>query len=103
MLEHAIYSVISPEGCASILWRSATYAQDAAEALKITAQDLIKLGVIDQIVSEPLGGAHRDKDATIMATGDAIASLLQPLLELDGPALKKQRREKFLAMGNRGL
>src|SRR5579862_1582687 len=103
MLEHAIYSVISPEGCASILWRSATHAQDAAEALKITAQDLIKLGVIDKIVSEPLGGAHRDKDATIRATGDAIASLLQPLLELDGPALKKQRREKFLAMGNRGL
>jgi acetyl-CoA carboxylase carboxyl transferase subunit alpha len=103
MLEHAIYSVISPEGCASILWRSATHAQDAAEALKLTAQDLLKLGVIDQIVSEPLGGAHRDKDATINAAGDAIAAVLQPLLELDGPALKKQRREKFLAMGNRGL
>jgi acetyl-CoA carboxylase carboxyl transferase subunit alpha len=103
MLEHAIYSVISPEGCASILWRSAANAQDAAEALKITAQDLLKLGVIDQIVAEPLGGAHRDKDATIAATGEAIEVALNPLLELDGPALKKQRREKFLAMGTRSL
>jgi acetyl-CoA carboxylase carboxyl transferase subunit alpha len=103
MLEHAIYSVISPEGCASILWRSAANAQDAAEALKITAQDLLKLGVIDQIVAEPLGGAHRDKDATIAAAGEAIEAALKPLLELDGPALKKQRREKFLAMGTRGL
>jgi acetyl-CoA carboxylase carboxyl transferase subunit alpha len=103
MLEHAIYSVISPEGCASILWRSAANAQDAAEALKLTAQDLLKLGVIDQIVVEPLGGAHRDKDATIAAAGEAIEVALKPLLELDGPALKKQRREKFLAMGTRGL
>jgi len=103
MLEHAIYSVISPEGCASILWRSASHAQDAAEALRLTAQDLLKLGIIDQTVAEPLGGAHRDKDATIAAVGDAIAAALEPLLELDGPALKKQRREKFLAMGNRGL
>jgi acetyl-CoA carboxylase carboxyl transferase subunit alpha len=103
MLEHAVYSVISPEGCASILWRSAANAQDAAEALKLTAQDLLKLGVIDQIIAEPLGGAHRDKDAAIAASGDAIEAMLRPLLELDGPALKKQRREKFLAMGNRGL
>jgi len=103
MLEHAIYSVISPEGCASILWRSAANAQDAAEALKLTAQDLLKLGVIDQIVAEPLGGAHRDKDATIAAAGEAIDAVLAPLLELDGPALRKQRREKFLAMGGRGL
>jgi acetyl-CoA carboxylase carboxyl transferase subunit alpha len=103
MLEHAIYSVISPEGCASILWRSAANAQDAAEALKLTAQDLLKLGVIDQIVAEPLGGAHRDKDAAIVASGEAIDAALRPLLELDGPALKKQRREKFLAMGTRGL
>src|SRR5579864_5845922 len=103
MLEHAIYSVISPEGCASILWRSAEKAQDAAEALKLTAQDLLKLGIIDQIIAEPLGGAHREKDATIAASGDAIEAMLRPLLELDGPALKKQRREKFLAMGNRGL
>ena len=103
MLEHAVYSVISPEGCASILWRSATNAQDAAEALKLTAQDLLKLGVIDQVVTEPLGGAHRDKEAAIVAVGDAIEAALAPLLELDGPALKKLRREKFLAMGTRGL
>ncbi|HXR87071.1 MAG TPA: acetyl-CoA carboxylase carboxyltransferase subunit alpha [Stellaceae bacterium] len=99
MLEHAVYSVISPEGCASILWRSAGNAQDAAEALKLTAQDLLKLGVIDQIIAEPLGGAHRDKGATIDAVGNAIESALNPLLDLDGPALRKQRREKFLAMG----
>ncbi len=103
MLEHAIYSVISPEGCASILWRSAANAQDAAEALKLTAQDLLKLGVVDQIVSEPLGGAHRDKSAAIKAAGEAIEAALRPLLELDRSAIKKQRREKFLAMGNRGL
>ena len=71
--------------------------------MKLTAQDLLKLGVIDQIIAEPLGGAHRDKDAVIAAAGDAIAAALEPLLELDGPALRKQRREKFLAMGNRGL
>jgi acetyl-CoA carboxylase carboxyl transferase subunit alpha len=99
MLEHAVYSVISPEGCASILWRSAANAQDAADALKLTAQDLFKLGVIDQIIAEPLGGAHRDKDATIDAVGNAIESALNPLLDLDGPALRKQRRDKFLAMG----
>jgi acetyl-CoA carboxylase carboxyl transferase subunit alpha len=102
MLEHAVYSVISPEGCASILWRSAGNAQDAAEALKLTAQDLLKLGTIDQIIAEPLGGAHRDKAATIEAVGNAIESALSPLLELDGPALRKQRREKFLAMGASG-
>jgi acetyl-CoA carboxylase carboxyl transferase subunit alpha len=100
MLEHAVYSVISPEGCASILWRSAGNAQDAAEALKLTAQDLLKLGIIDQIVTEPLGGAHRDKAATIDAVGHAIESALNPLLALDGAALRKQRREKFLAMGS---
>ncbi len=99
MLEHAVYSVISPEGCASILWRSAANAQDAAEALKLTAQDLLKLGIIDQIVAEPLGGAHRDKAATVEAVGNAIESALNPLLDLDGAALRKQRREKFLAMG----
>ena len=102
MLEHAVYSVISPEGCASILWRSAGNAQDAAEALKLTAQDLMKLGIIDQIITEPLGGAHRDKAAAIEAVGNAIESTLNPLLDLDGPALRKQRREKFLAMGASG-
>jgi acetyl-CoA carboxylase carboxyl transferase subunit alpha len=100
MLEHAVYSVISPEGCASILWRSAGNAQDAAEALKLTAQDLMKLGIIDQIVTEPLGGAHRDKTVTITAVGNAIENALTPLLALDGAALRKQRREKFLAMGS---
>ncbi|HVA11776.1 MAG TPA: acetyl-CoA carboxylase carboxyltransferase subunit alpha [Stellaceae bacterium] len=103
MLEHSVYSVISPEGCASILWRSAGNAQDAAEALKLTAQDLLKLDVIDQIVGEPLGGAHRDKAAAIAAVGDAIDAALTPLLDLDGPALRKRRREKFLAMGASGI
>jgi acetyl-CoA carboxylase carboxyl transferase subunit alpha len=103
MLEHAVYSVISPEGCASILWRSAENAQDAAEALRLTAQDLLRLGVIDGIVAEPLGGAHRDRETTIAATGDAVEAALRPLLGLDGAALRAQRREKFLQMGNRGL
>ena len=103
MLEHSVYSVISPEGCASILWRSAGNAQDAAEALKLTAQDLLKLDVIAQIVGEPLGGAHRDKAAAIAAVGDAIDAALTPLLDLDGPALRKRRREKFLAMGASGI
>ena len=85
------------------MWRSAGNAQDAAEALKLTAQDLLKLGVIDQIVAEPLGGAHRDKAVAIAAVGDAVEAALAPLLDLDGPALRKQRREKFLAMGSTGL
>ncbi|GFZ85212.1 acetyl-coenzyme A carboxylase carboxyl transferase subunit alpha [Elstera cyanobacteriorum] len=103
MLEHSVYSVISPEGCASILWRSADNAQDAAEALRITAQDLEKLGVIDQIIPEPLGGAHRDAGVTITDVGNAIEAQLQPLLLLDGATLKQQRREKFLEMGQKGL
>jgi acetyl-CoA carboxylase carboxyl transferase subunit alpha len=103
MLEHAVYSVISPEGCASILWRSAENAQDAAEALRLTAQDLLKLGVIDTVVAEPLGGAHREPDPAINALGDAIEAALRPLLGMDGATLRSQRREKFLAMGNHGL
>ncbi|MBV9522594.1 MAG: acetyl-CoA carboxylase carboxyltransferase subunit alpha [Alphaproteobacteria bacterium] len=103
MLEHAVYSVISPEGCSSILWRSAENAQDAAEALRLTAQDLLKLGVIDRVVPEPLGGAHRKREETIAAVGAAIAAALDPLLALDGPALVEQRRRKFLEMGKRGL
>lgn len=103
MLEHAVYSVISPEGCASILWRSAENAQDAAEALKLTAADLKSLGVIDEIVGEPLGGAHRGKEATITALGDAIEGALQSMLAQDGTALREQRRDKFLEMGRRGL
>ncbi|MEJ0072433.1 MAG: acetyl-CoA carboxylase carboxyltransferase subunit alpha [Pseudomonadota bacterium] len=103
MLEHAVYSVISPEGCASILWRSAEHAQDAAEALKLTAQDLLRLEVIDSVIPEPVGGAHRNAEATIQAVGDALETALRSLLALDGPALKAQRRAKFLAMGRKGL
>ncbi|MDB5410413.1 MAG: accA [Rhodospirillales bacterium] len=103
MMEHAIYSVISPEGCSSILWRSADSTQDAAEALRLTAQDLLKLGVVDAIVAEPLGGAHRGRATAIAALGDAIEAALVPLLALDGAALVTQRRDKFLEMGKRGL
>jgi acetyl-CoA carboxylase carboxyl transferase subunit alpha len=103
MLEHAVYSVISPEACASIIWRTAENAQDAAEALKLTAQDLLKLGVIDAIIAEPLGGAHRERAPAITAAGDTIEQMLRPLAGMDGPNLRQQRREKFLAMGNRGL
>jgi acetyl-CoA carboxylase carboxyl transferase subunit alpha len=103
MLEHAVYSVISPEGCASILWRSAEKAQDAAEALKLTAQDLQRLGVVDEIVSEPLGGAHRDPAGAIASLGTSMEAMLRPLLGLEGEKLREQRREKFLAMGTRGL
>ncbi len=103
MLEHSIYSVISPEGCASILWRDANQAQEAATALKLTAQDLLNLGVIDTIVKEPVGGAHREKEQAMEAVGDAIAKALDELLEKDGATLKHDRREKFLAMGKTGL
>jgi len=103
MLEHAVYSVISPEGCASILWRSAENSQDAAEALKLTAQDLLRLGIIDEVVPEPLGGAHREPQAAIAALGSAIENALRPLLSLDRAELREQRRQKFLAMGSRGL
>ncbi len=99
MLEHAIYSVISPEGAASILWHDSTKAQDAATNMKITAQDMARFGVIDTIVSEPTGGAHRDPAATIAATADAIAKAFAELRPLDRDAVRKQRREKFLAMG----
>ena len=99
MLEHAIYSVISPEGAASILWRDAARAQDAATALKITAQDLKRLGVIDEIVPEPLGGAHRAPQAAIAAAGDMIALNLAAFNGVSAEVLRTQRREKFLAMG----
>jgi len=99
MFEHAVYSVISPEGCASILWRTADKAADAAEAMKVTAQDLLKLGVIDAIIPEPLGGAHRDPAAAATALGDAMANELAALVELDRDALRRQRRDKFLAIG----
>ena len=103
MLEHAVYSVISPEGCASILWRSGEQAKDAAEALKLTAQDLIKLSVIDGIVSEPLGGAHRDRDATFAALGVALEQALAEMRELNGANMRALRREKFLEIGQKGL
>ena len=99
MLEHAIYSVISPEGAASILWRDSTKAQDAATNMKITAQDLIRFGVIDEIVPEPAGGAHRDPAATIAAAGDAIDRALGSLRGLSGDAIRQQRWDKFLAIG----
>jgi acetyl-CoA carboxylase carboxyl transferase subunit alpha len=103
MLEHAIYSVITPEGCASILWRSGDKARDAAEAMKLTAQDLKELGVIDTIIKEPLGGAHRGAGSTIEATGDALAEALDDLIGKDGETLRLDRRQKFLDMGRAGL
>ena len=99
MLENSIYSVISPEGCASILWRSADKVQEATEALHLTAQDLRHFGVIDEIVKEPLGGAHRQPQQMIEKVGDAIAKHLRELQNFNGEELKKQRTAKFLAMG----
>ncbi len=100
MLEHSIYSVISPEGCASILWRDGDQAQAAAQALKLTAQDLIGMGIIDEVIAEPLGGAHRNPEEAIEAVGAAIEKMLMELVDLDGETLRRQRREKFLRMGN---
>jgi len=103
MLEHAIYSVISPEGCASILWRTNTAAAEAAAALRLTAQDLKDLGVIDRVISEPMGGAHRDRDEIMTAVGNAIEDSLDELRGLDGATLRLKRRDKFLDMGQKGL
>ena len=103
MLEHAIYSVISPEGCASILWRDAAQAATAAEALRLTAEDLLRLKLIDTLIPEPMGGAHRDSAATIAAVADAVSAALTPLLGLDAAALKRRRRDKYLDMGREGL
>ncbi|MFM8500175.1 MAG: acetyl-CoA carboxylase carboxyltransferase subunit alpha [Chakrabartia sp.] len=99
MFEHAVYSVISPEGCASILWRTAEKASDAAEAMRITAQDLQRLGIADEIVPEPVGGAHRAPADAIGALSKAIAKSLDALAGKDAAALRRERREKFLAMG----
>ncbi len=99
MLEHAIYSVISPEGAASILWRDTAKAQDAATSMKITAQDMVRFGVIDSVILEPTGGAHRDAAAAIATAGEAIASALKELKPLSREAVRHLRREKFLAMG----
>ncbi len=101
MLEHAIYSVISPEGAASILWRDAGRAQDAATSMKITAQDLLRFGIIDTIVGEPAGGAHRDPDAAIAATGDAVEQALASLAGRTPEQIRTARADKFLAIGRR--
>mgnify|MGYP000956954242 CR=1 FL=1 len=99
MLEHAIYSVISPEGAASILWRDTGKAQEAAQNMKITADDLLRFGVIDSIVREPVGGAHRDPEETIRATGDALAAALEELRQFDRETVRRMRQDKFLAIG----
>ncbi|WP_417816002.1 acetyl-CoA carboxylase carboxyltransferase subunit alpha [Thalassospira alkalitolerans] len=103
MLENSIYSVISPEGCASILWRSGDEAKTAAEALRLTAQDLQQLGVIDDIITEPLGGAQRAPVDTCKRVGDAIIKALQDMDNIEGGVLKARRRDKFLDMGRHGL
>jgi len=103
MMEHAIYSVISPEGCASILWRNSDAAQEAAAALKLTAQDLLELGVIDAVIAEPMGGAHRVREQAIDDLADAVDTALMELVSIEGGALKTARRDKYLAMGKTGL
>jgi acetyl-CoA carboxylase carboxyl transferase subunit alpha len=101
MFEHAIYSVISPEAASSILWRDGTKAQEAANSMKITAQDMLRFGVIDAILKEPAGGAHRDPNAMIAATGDAIAQALDDLRGLAPEMIRQQRRQKFLDIGRK--
>jgi len=103
MLEHSVYSVISPEGCASILWKDSEKMREAAEALRLTAQDLLKMGVIDAIIPEPVGGAQRDRAAAIEAVGNSLAEMLDRLAKMKGPALVAERRKKFLEMGRKGL
>ncbi|MDA9900020.1 acetyl-CoA carboxylase carboxyltransferase subunit alpha [Planktomarina temperata] len=103
MLEHSIYSVISPEGCASILWKDAEKMREAAEALRLTAQDLTTLGICDQIIAEPKGGAHRDPKSTMQAVGQTLAKLLDDLGKKKPDSLMKDRRQKFLDMGTKGL
>ena len=101
MLEHAIYSVISPEAASSILWRDGSKAQEAATSMKITAQDMLRFGVIDSILKEPVGGAHRDPAAMIAATGEAIEAAFGELRNLDGDAIRRLRRQKFLEIGRK--
>ena len=101
MLEHAIYSVISPEAASSILWRDGTKAQEAATSMKITAQDMLRFGVIDHILKEPPGGAHRDPQAMIAATGEAIAQAFEEMRGLAPEAIRQQRRQKFLDIGRK--
>ncbi|MDU8912593.1 acetyl-CoA carboxylase carboxyltransferase subunit alpha [Aestuariicoccus sp. MJ-SS9] len=103
MLEHSVYSVISPEGCASILWKNADKMREAAEALRLTAQDLLRLGVADRVIPEPLGGAHRDRDSTIAAVGATIAAMLGEFEDSAPADLIAGRRRKYLSMGAKGL
>ncbi len=103
MLENSVYSVITPEGCASILWRNNANAQDAAEAMKVTAADLKKLDVIDDVIPEPMGGAHRAPDETIDLVGRVVSEAIAELAKLDGETLRQRRQDKFLAMGKKGL
>ena len=103
MLEHSVYSVISPEGCASILWKDAEKMREAAEALRLTAQDLHRLGICDRIITEPKGGAHRDRTAAVESVRTAIAAMLKELDGKDPVALIKDRRQKFLDIGSKGL
>ena len=103
MLENSVYSVITPEGCASILWRNNANAQDAAEAMKVTAADLKKLEVIDDVIPEPMGGAHRAATDTIDVVGRVVAEAIADLSRLDADTLRERRQDKFLAMGKKGL
>ena len=103
MLEHSVYSVISPEGCAAILWKDAAQAPAAAEALKLTAEDLKRLALIDVVVPEPMGGAHRAPEEAMASVRTALLGALAPLVGLDGPTLRSRRRDKFLAMGREAL
>ena len=103
MLEHSIYSVISPEGCAGILWRSGDQAQAAAESMRLTAQDLHRMGLVDEIIPEPLGGAHRMPRSAIEAVGEAIERHLTGLITLEPGVLRQKRRDKFIQMGRQGL
>jgi acetyl-CoA carboxylase carboxyl transferase subunit alpha len=103
MLEHSVYSVISPEGCASILWKDAEKMREAAEALRLTAQDLNKLGVCDHVIAEPVGGAHRDRAATIQSVKNAISDMLADMATSNPKKLIQDRRKKFLDIGSKGL
>src|SRR5262249_17985457 len=100
MLEHSVYSVISPEGCASILWRSSEKVSEAAQAMKITAREILALGVIDEVIEEPLGGAHHDYEFTAVSTRDAIVRHLRQLSTMSGSKLKADRQRKFRLMGS---
>lgn len=103
MLEHSVYSVISPEGCASILWKDATKMREAAEALRLTAQDLQELGVADEVISEPVGGAQRNPTEAIASVGGKVSTLLEELQKSDAKTLRAARRKKFLDMGSKAL